>query len=268
VRTVSGGDELFWALRGGGGGNFGIVTSFTFVTVPTGPFTAYLLDFTPDAKPAILAGWQEWQADVPDEMWSQCRIGGPRRNDSQIMGCFVGPERAAAGMIDDLVRRVGVEPIVKEVKELDFLDAMRFFGGPEPAERSAFVSTSRMLTGPMDPQAMVELLTSAPDLFCLVDSFGGAIARGDGAFPHRDAIGSIQVTNQVPAGVAKARRELAHVREQLGKWFGDNGFVNYLDPEMPDWQQAYYGANAPRLRAVARRHDPDGVFAFAQGLSP
>ena len=257
LRTVSDDDELFWALRGSGGGNFGVVTSFTFRTTPAEPLTVWSLDYTPDRRPAILNGWQEWQAEVPEEMWSQVRVG----RASQVGGCLVGPD---TGLIDDLARRIG-EPRERRHLELDFLDTMRYFADGN-GERAAFVSVSRMLTGPMDPQAMAELVASGPELNCLIDSFGGAIARGAGAFPHRDAIASIQVTNQVRTTVEAARRELAPVRQRLGEWFGANGFVNYIDPDLPDWRQAYHGSNLTRLTAIARQYDPHGVFAFAQGL--
>jgi len=56
------------------------------------------------------------------------------------------------------------------------------------------------------------------------------------------------------------------VREQLGKWFGANGFVNYIDPELPDWRRAYYGDSLSRLEAVARDYDPNRLFAFPQGV--
>jgi hypothetical protein len=68
-------------------------------------------------------------------------------------------------------------------------------------------------------------------------------------------------------GEAGARRAVAVARDGLGPEFGTTGYVNYLDPEMPDWARAYYGVNLPRLRAVARKYDPRGIFAFPQGLS-
>ncbi|WP_367115131.1 BBE domain-containing protein [Actinophytocola sp.] len=59
---------------------------------------------------------------------------------------------------------------------------------------------------------------------------------------------------------------MSEVRDGLGAVAGAHGYVNYIDPGLPDWANAYYGANLPRLREVAETYDPDGVFAFAQGL--
>ena len=262
LRTVSQSrePELFWALRGGGGGNFGVVTEFTFRTTPAEPLTVWSLDYSPDRRPQILHSWQEWQRDVPEEMWSQCRIS-TAQNLSQAAGCLVGTD---TGLIDDLARRIGGKPVRRQ-RELDFPATMDHYADAISA-RAAFVGVSRMLTGPMDPQAMVDLVTAGPELSCLIDSFGGAIARGDGAFPHRDAIASIQLTNQIRTTPSDARRELEPMRRQLGEWFGANGFINYIDPSMPDWRQAYYGASAPRLAAVARAYDPNRLFLFPQGI--
>jgi FAD/FMN-containing dehydrogenase len=262
LRTVSDTrePELFWALRGGGGGNFGVVTSLTFRTIPAEPLTVWWLAYATGAQAAMLDGWQAWQGDVPEEMWTQCRLGMPE-GIAEVGGCLVGTDTS---LIDDLARRIGASPRERVQHELDFLDTMRLFASGN-AERAAFASMSRMVTGPMDPQAMAELVTSEPLMYCLVDSFGGAIARGEGAFPHRDAIASIQVTHRA-ATIGQARRELAPVRERLGEWFGANGFVNYIDPELPDWRQAYYGDSLPGLEAVARTYDPNRVFAFPQAI--
>ncbi|MFJ4567194.1 BBE domain-containing protein [Streptomyces caelestis] len=45
------------------------------------------------------------------------------------------------------------------------------------------------------------------------------------------------------------------------------GYVNYIDPALPDWARAYYGPNLEGLRSVAHDYDPDGVFDFPQGLT-
>ncbi|PWK71006.1 FAD/FMN-containing dehydrogenase [Streptomyces sp. CG 926] len=63
--------ELFWALRGGGGGNFGVVTEFRFRTHPVGPCAFAELHWPGGASAAVLRGWQRWLAALPDPFWSQ-----------------------------------------------------------------------------------------------------------------------------------------------------------------------------------------------------
>ncbi|OXM69896.1 FAD-binding oxidoreductase [Amycolatopsis vastitatis] len=278
VRTVSRAAEpdLFWALRGGGGGNFGIVTGFTFRTVPIADVATFTLKFPAGTQTALFAAWQEWQPSMPDELWSGLNLDATTSNAG---GSFLGPEARMNELLDDLVRRVGTRPAERDGRVLDHLAAMRSFDDQESrpgavAARAAYVGTSRMVTRPAaDPAAVVEVLLSAPGVGTLIDAGGGAIARvgvRETAFPHRTAPASFQFLHgATPAdgGEAGARRALATVRDGLGPEFGTTGYVNYLDPEMPDWAEAYYGVNLPRLRAVARKYDPRGTFAFPQGLS-
>jgi FAD/FMN-containing dehydrogenase len=278
VRTVSRSAEpdLFWALRGGGGGNFGIVTGFTFRTVPIADVATFRLAFPAGTRTALLAAWQEWQPSMPDELWSGVNLDAAT---AAVGGTFLGPRARLDELLADLIRRVGTQPAEREGRVLDHLGAMRAFDDPgsrpgAAAARAAYVGTSRMLLRPVaDPAAVVELLTRAPRVGTLIDSGGGAIARvgaRETAFPHRSALASFQFLHGAApedGGEAEARRALAVVRDGLGPEFGVTGYVNYLDPEMPDWARAYYGVNLPRLRAVARKYDPRGIFAFPQGLS-
>ncbi|CUU57267.1 FAD/FMN-containing dehydrogenase [Parafrankia irregularis] len=68
--------DLFWALRGGGGGNFGVVTSFTFATHPATPLTVFSYRWPWDVAAEVVAAWQDWNlgADAPDELWSTCVV--------------------------------------------------------------------------------------------------------------------------------------------------------------------------------------------------
>ncbi|WP_329403424.1 FAD-binding oxidoreductase [Streptomyces virginiae] len=63
--------ELFWALRGGGGGNFGVVTEFRFRTHPVGACAFAELHWSGGDSAAVLRGWQRWLAGLPDPFWSQ-----------------------------------------------------------------------------------------------------------------------------------------------------------------------------------------------------
>ncbi|WP_410652844.1 FAD-binding oxidoreductase [Amycolatopsis sp. cmx-4-54] len=265
--------DLLWALRGGGGGNFGIVTSFTFRTAAARTLTNFNLVFPPAVLAALVAAWQEWQPAMPDELWSGMGLGATAANCG---GCFVGTAAQVNPLLDDLVRRVGTEPTEREVIEQGHLASMRALAQEAAfpaavAQRGEYVATSRMLTHPVpDPGALATLLSSDPHLYSIVDAYGGAIARvpsSESCFPHRSALGSVQIIRSLEGGEAYARQVIGRVRDELGREYGQAGYVNYIDPEMPEWAKAYYGKSLPRLRRVARKYDPDGLFAFDQGLA-
>lgn len=266
--------ELFWALRGGGGGNFGIATAFTFQTVPARDVTVFALRFPAGSVPEVLGGWQSWVAAIPDELWANCVASAGAQPACRVGGCFAGTASQLRPLLDDLVRRCGVNPISRSATGMGHLDAMRYFAGcsSKPAQQcrefnpTPFVASSRVLGEPVrDPGAVAALLTGRRGLDLLFDSLGGAVSRVPAdatAFVHRQALATVQVyaSGSDPAAVAEVQQALAQVA-------GAGAYVNYLDPGQQDWAQASYGANLPRLREVAGRYDPDRVFAFAQGLT-
>ena len=277
TRTTATDGDLFWALRGGGGGNFGIATAFTFETVPAPDLTVFALRFGAGTVPAVLAAWQDWVGAAPDELWSNCVAsagsqGG--RPSCRVGGCLAGTAAALDPLLDDLVRRAGTTPDSRSVTAKKHLDAMRYFAGCStgPVERclradpTAFVGSSRVLGKPMrDPSAVAAALDGRRGIDLIFDSLGGAVRRvaADAtAFPHRDALATVQIY----AGGTDPR-PVAEVQAALAELVGAGAYVNYLDPDQQDWAQAYYGGNLPRLRETARKLDPDGVFAFPQGLT-
>ncbi|MEV6714266.1 FAD-binding oxidoreductase [Lentzea sp. NPDC051208] len=263
LRTASAHSEpdLYWALRGGGGGNFGIVTEFTFRTDPAPGLTVFKLVYPAGAAADALDAWQEWMAQAPDELWSNCTFESGTTSPTNIGGVYVGPEKDLLPLLD----RMPAAP--RTVQGMGYLETMRYYAGnPGPGFR--FAASSRMLRHHVPGGRVADLMEEQRDGAILFDSFGGALARvapDATAFPHRDARASAQIF--FGAGdrtEAEARRVLAEVRDGLGA--GNTGYVNYIDPEMPDWPTAYYGRNLARLRKVARRYDPDRVLAFPQGL--
>ncbi|HEX6404858.1 MAG TPA: FAD-binding oxidoreductase [Pseudonocardiaceae bacterium] len=273
-RTVSASaqPDLFWALRGGGGGNFGIVTSFTFDTVAAPQLTAFQLDFPAGSVPDVLGSWQHWMISMPRELSANCRISGGSPSRCTVVGCYIGRSSALDALLNELTRRIGSPPAARTVTEYGFLDAMRYFAGcTSGAEcREAFVAASRMLTAPVADPAQIVSVFDGRTVFVIIDGLGGAISQvgpADTAFPHRTALGAMQIYLRTsPAQRAAAVTSVAEMRDQLTGVLGGGGYVNYIDAGMPNWAQAYYGDNLARLREVAQRYDPDRLFTFPQAI--
>jgi hypothetical protein len=268
--TVDDGD-LLWALKGGGGGNFGVVTSFTFTTEPAPDITVFALTYPAGATEDVVGAWQEWLVQQPDELWSHCVVSAGSPPTCRVGGALVGTEAECRQLLKTMPRATSVL-----IQGMGYLDAMRYFANctqrstaqcrPESEGgqlgRDSFTASSRMINEPLDPSTLTNLLDGRTRLDVLLDSLGGAVGRvvrGDTAFPHRKALASAQIySTGDPADVAAVRDGLP----------GNTGYVNYVDPTMPDWATAYYGDNLPRLQEVAARYDPDKVFAFAQAITP
>lgn len=270
VASAESESDLFWALRGGGGGNFAVVTSFTFSTEPAPDLTVFSLSFPAGSAADVLGGWQQWIAAAPPELWSNLVISGGSPVRCRVGGCFVGGSPALTTLLDDLVAKGGGAATSRMVKTKDYLGAMQYFSGSE--ERQMFVGSSRILGRPVaEPAGLAELMTGGRGEL-LIDSLGGAVATvapTDTAFWHRRALASIQVYCPTTLDTRDAAtKSVAEVVAGLAAIGADGGYVNYIDPALPDWMTAYYGENAKRLRQVAQKYDPSKVFGFAQGVSP
>ncbi|MFJ5924655.1 FAD-binding oxidoreductase [Kitasatospora sp. NPDC092948] len=278
--------DLYWALRGGGGGNFGVVTRFTFDTAPAPGLTVISLAFPAGSAPQVLGAWQEWVARAPEELWANCQIAAGSPPSCRVVGCWVGDPDGANQQVDRLVKAAGTTPTSRTVAPKDYLAAMKYMagcagdtvaqchptweGGRLP--RAGFVAVSRMLgPGPIDPAKAVELMTGHSGIDLLLDSLGGAVgqlAPDATAFPHRAALASAQVyAAATPSTSARTTATVDAIRDGLARLGATGAYVNYIDATLPDWGCAYYGDNLPRLRTIARRYDPDGVFAFPQSVT-
>jgi FAD/FMN-containing dehydrogenase len=289
LKTVSADTDpdLFFALRGGGGGNFGLVTSFTFAVPEAPSIVVFSLPFPAGSAAQVLGAWQEWLSDLPNELWSNCVLSAGNPAACHVGGSFVGTEARLGDLLDALVRGAGVEPVVRRVTSMRYLDAMRYFGGCSRKTvaqchlanekgggrltREAFVASSRMLDAPMqDPSSVTALLEQRQGIDVLFDSLGGAVAElapDETAFVHRDALASVQIYKGTTADKRdEAAREVGELQAALANIVGQGAYINYIDPNQDDWAKASYGANLDRLQRVARAVDPDGFFNFAQAI--
>ncbi|MGH3249886.1 MAG: FAD-binding oxidoreductase, partial [Trebonia sp.] len=105
--------DLFWACQGGGGGNFGVVTSFTFRTMPAPEPVLFSLSWPWSQAARVVAAWQSWAPHAPDAMWSNLHLAaapGGRVPTVAVGGCFLGSVADAANLLNQLYAKVGSNP--------------------------------------------------------------------------------------------------------------------------------------------------------------
>jgi FAD/FMN-containing dehydrogenase len=121
-RVVQADPELLWALRGAGGGRFGVVTAFEFATVPAPEMTAFETFWGDPA--ALIAAWQEWGPDAPDALAASLLITAGDGVEVKVFGAFVGPEAEARELVGELG-----EPVSARYRPGTLREAKRFLAG-------------------------------------------------------------------------------------------------------------------------------------------
>lgn len=296
--------DLYWALRGGGGGNFGVVTSLSLRTRPAGSLAMVFLSWPWRHAADVVRGWQTWLPGMPDALWSNVHLltGASGAPSVTANAFYLGDSGEAERLVDRLVAAVGSEPSSRSAARQPYLAAMLRLAGCAdrtvaqchlPSQnprgtlrRETYAAKSHVLGAPLTASGIatlvagVERLSHRPDAGSggvLFDALGGAVARvapDATAFPHRGAVALAQyiVNWSATAPQSVVDGSLAWLREyraSMGRYVSGGGaYVNYIDPDLPDWGRAYYGANLARLRRVKAAYDPDALFTFPQAVRP
>jgi FAD/FMN-containing dehydrogenase len=249
--------DLFWALRGAGGGRFGIVTSFTFRTVPAPEATAFDLRFTDAA--AVLEAWQAWAPDAPDELAARLLMSaGPGEPTTiKVFGAMLGSRaetEAALGHLD---------PVSAELFHGTHREVKAHLAGAGGAVEGHPYHRSEFFREPLPPDAIAELVrhfdagTEPRELD--FSPWGGAYNRVPAratAFPHRDARFLLKHAVVLEPGITPSPW-LDRSWEIVHPWGTGGVYVNFPEPGLPD--SAYWGVNTERLGADARRWPPAGA---------
>ena len=282
--------DLFWALRGSGGGNFGIVTSLVFETVPAPEATAFYLAWPHAHAATVVGAWQDWAPDAPDDLAASLHVFAPddpgRPPTVSVSGAMLGPEPDARRLLEELVLRSGVDPTAATFEHASYRQTKRDLAehGPgddrpdgHPYNKSEFFR-ERLPTEAVT--ALVENLEEGrvPGLSRELDftPWAGAYNRVPAeatAFAHRDArfllLHVAVVEPDAPPAQRKAARDwLARSWAAVRPWGTRGVYPNFPDPDLEDWARAYHGPNLERLTLVKARYDPDGYFRFHQSIPP
>ena len=285
--------DLFWACRGGGGGNFGVITHFSFRTHPVSSVSYFVAGWPWQQAPEVVRAWQELAPQVPDELFSVCALRtGTTQPTIQSFGQFFGTEAELRVILNPLSRVAGGR---MTIGSSSYLDAQLRWSGclgktvtqchlvgttPEGTLRRAkFRAKSDYVNAPFSPAAVTNVIRwidrAQAQLFgsaaLILDSYGGAINRVPAeatAFVHRDALFSGQYLAywNEPSGAAPAAAWIRGFHSSMRPYVSGLAYQNYIDPELANWKHAYYGSNYSRLQAVKAAVDPDALFRFPQAI--
>lgn len=278
--------DLFWACRGGGGGNFGINTSFTYDVVTVGDVSVYRLEWQGnDAATRLLAAFGDVLAGAPDDFSLRLGLSAPppasreRGIRTTAIGQYFGP---SAGLRELLAPALQVAtPTQETIADATFADASAFLSAAGPPNH--FVERSSYAHAPLPGAAVATIVDrllrwpgSSASGYVALFSWGGAINRvapDTTAFVHRT--GELLIATGADWGADDPPRVVdANVDWVDGLWDAlqpdvlPRSYQNFADPELHDWPRAYYGDNLARLQSVKAAVDPDDVFRFAQSIPP
>lgn len=279
--------ELFWGLRGGGG-NFGIVTSFEYRLHELGPEVMAAMVFYPlEQAGELLRAWRAFAAQVPDEVTLNCEIWGipadpelPEELHGRPVIIFDG---MYAGPVDEGVR--ALQPL------REFATPLLDLSGPASytAVQSAFdafvpdgllyywksIYLESLSDAAIDAIAARALARPSPRTLLVTRQLGGAISRvaedataiGNRSAPY---MLSIDATWEDPQDT---ERHIAWTRDfwsEMQAYSNGGVYLNFpgLVEEGKDLVRAGHGANYERLVALKNRYDPDNLFRFNQNIKP
>ncbi|MBV9448491.1 MAG: FAD-binding oxidoreductase [Streptosporangiaceae bacterium] len=295
--------DLYWACRGGGGGNFGVVTSFTFRTHAVGDIVLFFLNWPWSQAERVISAWQSWAPHGPDQLWSNMHLAaapGGGTPTLEVGGTYIGSVGEAFAELEKLYAKTG-PPSSHFLESTSWLHAMMVEAGcsglsvPEchlPTQvpggqlsRASEYAKSDFFTTPLSSHGIGTLLngieamrrvSGAPGGVGGVafDSLGGAVNRVPAsatAFVHRNALFGAQYTTgwnvgAAAGGVGRQHTWLRQFWQSMRPYASGQAYQNYIDPDLTNWRQAYYGANYNRLAQIKHSHDPHNIFAFPQSL--
>jgi FAD/FMN-containing dehydrogenase len=267
--------DLFWAVRGGGG-NFGVVTSFEYQLHPAGQLLAGLLLYPVTMATEVLTFYREFTKTAPDELtvWAILLTAADGAPTLALLVCYDGSGPVAQQAVQPL-RDVG-PPLADHLGPMSYREVQTLFDAAFPAGLRSSWKSSYLAELSGDAIAtMVDQFATvpSPQSAVLIEHLGGAVSRvgnDETAFSDRAAPYSFLIASVWPDATQSAQN--VHWTDecwQAMQPFASGGvYVNYLGEEGQDHVKAAYGRNYDRLVAVKNKYDPTNLFRVNQNIPP
>jgi FAD/FMN-containing dehydrogenase len=270
--------DLMWALRGGGG-NFGVATTFTYRVHPLSMITGGLIAHPVDAAPELLRFYRDASARASDDLTVFAGLvpapDGSGHKLAAFVICHTGTPEAAEQELAPY--KAFGSPLVTEVGPMPYpvINTMLDAGFPKGSLHYWLSSFTNGLTDALIDTA-VERYASVPSPMTpmLFEHFHGAVTRVEPtatAVPHREAGWNLLIPSvwtdpaDTAANIAWAKDTHAALKPELS----ERRWLNYLgDDQGEDAIRGAYGPNYDRLRELKRRYDPENVFHLNHNIAP
>lgn len=278
--------DLFWALRGGGNGSFGIALGFTYkmTKIPEATYYELMWEFDPDLIPPIIRAWQHWVKTLPDTISTVLGMRHPDFMASnpedtpplliRIYGLKIGPEPFTEW--EEAFKQIKPQPKVF-IRHGTYLEMSQFWAFESPLPFNKL--KSRILMEPIKGNTIREIT----DLFRRLEekdpnylvyfnfeAFGGAMAKNPStAFFPRKAFGWWEQAyywphqTQSDKVIDLSRRFYSKIPAQVSKYC----YANMIDYDLGNhFLKRYYGNHVDRLIRVKNDWDPANLFHWKQSI--
>ncbi|WP_194913559.1 FAD-binding oxidoreductase [Catenulispora rubra] len=265
--------DLFWAIRGGGG-NFGVVTSFTVVAQPVAQVFFGQIAFAPDETEAVLRGWAAYMDSAPEELTATAMCWptfGEAPPPLGIMVCYAGDDDAAAALAIDPIRKLGTV-VDDQVRLMPYGDVLQPISDLPPGWQPRV--RNRLTPALTEDLASTILAQQAhlPNLYVEIRSIGGALSlvpEDATAFAHRSTQALIM---GVLLGDPEGNEPLLPTYEAFWSALAPSmsgAYSGFLSNVLQaDIDAVYPHQTYRRLAELKREYDPDNIFHLNVNVIP
>lgn len=279
--------DLFWAARGGGGGNFGVHTALTYKLREVGNITTFNIVWPPGRQLELLQLLQSLQLQNPRSLSTRTKArpqkagSFPQRDQLLVetLGVYWGGQDALRALLAPAISLL--KPDVMDIREQPYWQARDYLVTDDPTGlydlRSSYVAQS---LGSDALETMLQWMSKWPGGTLLQENMGILFTMGGAvndvavdatAYAHRSSTFIFEQEAMwspldKPAVVQRQRAWLADYFAAMQPYLQQRSYINFPNRDMKDWARRYYAGNLERLSEVKRRYDPQNVFRFAQSI--
>ncbi|CAG8464043.1 36_t:CDS:2, partial [Ambispora gerdemannii] len=274
--------ELFFALRGAGGGSYGVVTYFTFkINQTPSQITSFQYKWPTSSVYTLIPALESYARSGTNDVTFNCVWSN---TGLSVQGNFIGLQSDLPAALDSFLSSAPGYTIEKIIQH-SFWESVVYFGYQSESftkdptllpynfkSKSFYVAEPGLSSAGI--KAMGDFLAApACKTYAILAIYGGVIKSVSSdamAFIHRDPLFSIELLTYWDDGDSNAKACVSNINTFSDDWqdryASPFNYQNYIDRDLKNWQNKYYGSSYPKLVKVKDEYDPDKLFNFPQAI--